>query len=313
MKHQTQTENPSIIIICGSTGIGKTHIAIELAKIFGGQIINADSMQVYRNMDIGTAKPTANEQNEVKHHIINVVDPNEPFNASIYSKIAQDVVIHLHQNNIPIFVVGGTGLYIRALIQGIFPNGTGHAIIRNRLKQEAHKYGNKFLYERLQTVDPDAAKRIHINDIFRIIRALEVFESTGLSLSDHHKNQSSSHNKYRTLFFGLTMERDALYQRINQRVDEMISVGLLDEVRSLLNKGYSSNLKPMRSLGYRHMCDYIENRCQWADSIHLMKRDTRRYAKRQITWFRANPTIQWMMKNQIDVMKQLIEQFLNLK
>ena len=319
---------PSLVIISGPTCVGKTDVAIALAGPLRAEIISADAMQVYRHMNIGTAKPTEQQRTQVRHHLIDVVYPDEPFNAARFKTMAEVVISDLHQKGRPIFVVGGTGLYIKALTRGLFPGqeqvitstqtlplqgggqGGGDRLVRKRLRDEAETLGLEALYRRLQKVDPAAAARIHPNDTYRIMRALEVHQVTGQSISHHHKAHGFRSVAYRTLKIGLTTERNILYDRINRRVDLMLASGLLEEVKWLLDQGYPSTLNPMRSIGYRHMADYLEGRTPWDETVHLFKRDTRRYAKRQFTWFRADPEILWVQPGQADQMRRKIDSFL---
>ena len=301
---------PNIVVICGPTGLGKTAVSIELAIESHGEIIGADSMQIYRYMNIGTAKPTLNEQKRVHHHLIDIVDPDEPFDAASFAKMAGDVIIKLHAEGIVPFVVGGTGLYIKALVHGLSQAGPADKDIRMRLKEAESLHGSGFLYERLSKCDSVAAERIHPNDTFRIIRALEVYEATGMAISQYSKNHRFEKRRFNVLKIGLHMERKAMYDRINRRVDAMIEAGLVDEVNKLLGMGYSEDLKSMQSIGYRHMVDYIKGRITWEEAVRTLKRDSRRYAKRQITWFKADPEILWAEPEQSGYIKQLVKKFL---
>jgi tRNA dimethylallyltransferase len=304
------TAKPKIIIICGPTGIGKTTVAIDLAQHFAGQIIGADSMQVYKYMDIGTAKPTAAERARVAHHMVDFVEPDEPFDAAQYAARAREKIVELDQQRITPFVVGGTGLYIKALLYGLFDEKVSDPEIRDRLKAEAGTHGIQFLHERLGRQDPETANRLHPNDTYRILRALEVIAATGQPISKHHKNHGFFDQPFESLKIGLEMDRTLLYERINRRVDTMISAGFLDEVKSLMARGYSADLKPMQSIGYRHMLDYIEGRLNWAECVRTMKRDHRRYAKRQLTWFGADPEIIWQEPGQVEEIRLLVAEFL---
>ncbi|MBC2693998.1 MAG: tRNA (adenosine(37)-N6)-dimethylallyltransferase MiaA [Desulfobacteraceae bacterium] len=300
----------NIIVICGPTGLGKTAVSIELAIEFHGEIIGADSMQIYRYMDIGTAKPTLNEQARVPHHLIDIVDPDEPFDAAMFAKMACEMIIKLHIEGIVPFVVGGTGLYIKALVHGLSHAGPADTDIRKRLKETELLHGPGFLYERLGKCDPVAAERIHPNDTYRIIRALEVYEATGMAISQYSKNHEFEKRQFNALKIGLHMERKALYDRIDRRVDAMIEDGIVDEVKMLLDRGYSEDLKSMQSIGYRHMIDFIKGRITWEETVRTLKRDTRRYAKRQMTWFKADPEIVWAEPEQFDYIKKIIINFL---
>ena len=304
------SQRRSLIIISGPTCVGKTDAAIALAEPLGAEIISADAMQVYRYMNIGTAKPTEQQRARVPHHLIDVANPDEPFSAALFKTMADAVIREIHQKGRPIFVVGGTGLYIKALMRGLFPGQEQDRVVRKKLKHEAETVGLDALYQRLQKVDPAAAARIHPNDTYRIIRALEVYHVTGQPISHHQKVHGFRHFRYRTLKIALAPDRNILYDRINRRVDLMLASGLLEEVKWLLAQGYPSTLKSMRSIGYRHMGDYLEGRTPWDETIRLFKRDTRRYAKRQLTWFRADPKILWVQPGQTDDMRRRINSFL---
>jgi tRNA dimethylallyltransferase len=304
------SRKPALIIISGPTGVGKTEAAIAAAEPLGGEIVSADAMQVYKHMDIGTAKPTQEQQQRVRHHLIDVVDPDEAFSAARFKEMAEATIRDLHQKGCPVFVVGGTGLYIKALTRGLFPVEGQDDAIREKLREEVETSGLEALYQRLRKVDPEAGERIHPNDTYRIIRALEVHQATGQPISRHQRNHSFQAAGYRTLFIGLTLERPVLYDRIDKRVDLMLAAGFLEEVRGLLDQGYPSTLKSMRSIGYRHVADYLEGRVIWDETVRLFKRDTRHYAKRQVTWFKADPDVAWMEPDQIDVMRSKIDSFL---
>jgi len=290
--------------------VGKTEVAIVLAEPLGADIISADAMQVYRYMDIGTAKPTEEQRARVRHHLIDVVDPDEPFSAALFKTMAGAIIRDLDQKGRLVFVVGGTGLYIKALTRGLFAGQEQDEVVRKKLKKEAKTLGLAVLYQRLQKVDPAAAARIHPNDTYRIIRALEVYQATGQPISHYQKAHGFGDCPYRTLKIGLTLDRNILYDRINRRVDLMLASGLLEEVKWLLDQGYPSTLKSMQSIGYRHMADYLEHRIAWDEAVRLFKRDTRRYAKRQLTWFKADPEILWMGLGQLDDMRREIDSFL---
>lgn len=303
---------PKVIIICGPTGIGKTSVAIKAAETVKGEIISADSMQIYRYMDIGTAKPTQAEQSRARHHMIDIVNPDEHFDAALFSGIAHNKVLKLDKRRIIPIVAGGTGLYIKALIHGLFSADPADQDIRIRLKEEADAHGAGFLYKRLAESDPDSAERIHPNDTYRIIRALELAKATGKTISKHHGEHRFADKRYTVLKIGLQMEREALYDRINQRVDVMIEKGLVDEVSSLLERGYSQDLKSMQSIGYRHMVDFIKGCVSLDETTRTLKRDTRRYAKRQMTWFNADPEIVWTEPDKAEEIMLQVKGFLQL-
>jgi tRNA dimethylallyltransferase len=303
-------QKSGIIIIAGPTCVGKTEVAMTLAEPLRGQIVSADAMQVYRYMDIGTAKPTQQEQARVRHHLIDVVDPDEPFSAARFKAAAEAVIAELHEKGHPAFVVGGTGLYIKALTQGLFRVQEGNGALRERLRAEAKDLGSPVLHQRLQDVDPEGAARIHPHDAYRIVRALEVLELTGKPLSEHHSAHGFSDDPYQVLKIGLFLDREMLYQRINQRVDRMLEAGFLKEVKGLFSLGYSPKLKSMKSIGYRHVAEYLEGHVTWDETVRRLKRDTRRYAKRQMAWFRADPEILWLQPSAIDIMSKKIDSFL---
>jgi len=301
---------PKIVVICGATGIGKTSVGIELAEKLGGEIISADSMQIYRNMDIGTAKPTPVELAQIPHHMIDIVDPDEDFDAVRFSELARERIAEIITRGRLPFVVGGTGLYIKALLHGLFQAQPVDPQVRNRLRQEAAEKGSLLLYERLQEMDPASADRLHPNDVYRIVRALETIETTGKSISDLHQDHGFEDDPYSALKIGLQMNRAKLYERIDKRVDLMIGAGLVDEVKRLLDMGYSPELKSMQSIGYRHVAEFLEDNVPWDECVRTLKRDTRRFAKRQFTWFGAEPRIQWFAPDQLNEVAGLVEAFL---
>ena len=283
-----------MLVVCGPTGVGKTAFGIDLARRIRGRIVGADSMQIYRGMDIGTAKPTAEEQAAVVHYMVDIVDPDQPFDAAAYARRADAVVRQLKAEGVVPVVVGGTGLYIRALVYGLFDAPPADSALRRRLQTQLDQEGAAALHARLAALDPAAAERIHPNDAYRIVRALEVVTETGRPISEHHSRHGFRRPRYDVLTIGLDMPREQLYARIDRRVDAMLAEGLLDEVRGLLARGYDPQLKSMQSLGYRHMVDYIQGRMDWEEAVRTLKRDHRRYAKRQITWFRSDPEVRWM-------------------
>jgi len=301
---------PKIIIICGPTALGKTSTAINIAGTFNGEIIGADSMQIYRYMDIGTAKPTTDEQSRVAHHMIDLIDPDEHFDARQFAEMAYEKIMKLYAGGVTPFVVGGTGLYIKALVNGLFKAGRADIRVRKRLQEQARIYGSDFLHQRLRRHDPDTAERIHPNDSYRIIRALEVYALTGKTITAFQRQHGFKDNRFRVLKIGLHINREVLYDRINHRVDAMIDSGFLDEVKGLLDMGYSDDLKSMQSIGYRHLIDFIKGRCSWDKTMRTLKRDTRRYAKRQLTWFKADPEIIWREPGQLREIQRLIKKFL---
>ena len=302
------SDPPKIVIVCGPTGVGKTAFAIELAKRFGGEIVGADSMQIYRRMDIGTAKPTAEEKAVVPHHMVDIIAPDEPFDAAAYGRWADAILTQLLADNKVAFVVGGTGLYIKALIYGLFKGRTVDDRVRQTLQAQLADEGAPALYAALKDRDPSAA-RIHPNDTYRILRALEVVETTGRAISEFHEAHHFGKARYRGSYIGLTLPREQLYARIDGRVDAMIAAGLLEEVRGLLSSGYGPELKSMQSLGYRHMIAYIQGELTWEEALRTLKRDHRRYAKRQLTWFKAVDGMHWLAPDEIDTAAEQIDRF----
>ena len=303
-------KKPKVIVICGPTGIGKTSVGIELAEKFGGEIVSADSMQIYRYMDIGTAKPTVEEKKCIPHHMIDIVDPDEDYDAVQFSKQARAIIAELDSRDRLPFVVGGTGFYIKALLHGIFQSKPVDPQIRNRLKQEAEENGSGFLFERLKKIDPAAASRIHPNDSYRIIRALETIESSGKTISEHHQNHGFADDPFTALKIGLQLDRQNLYARIDKRVDLMIEAGIVEEVTKLLEMGYAADLKSMQSIGYRHVVEFLEEKLSWDECVRTLKRDTRRFAKRQFTWFGADRKNYWYEPDQLNEIVRSVEGFL---
>ncbi len=298
-----------IVIVCGPTGSGKTGFAIELARRLGGEIVGADSMQIYRYLDIGTAKPTQEEQAAAPHHMIDIVDPDRDFDAAAYEALATRIIRQIGDRGKIPFVVGGTGFYIKALLYGLFPKGPSDPNIRRELNQVAETEGSAALHRRLSSVDPDSAGRIHANDTYRIVRALEVHAVTGEPLSVFQQRHGFRKSRFKPLEIGLSWPRPVLYDRINRRVDAMLKEGFLNEVRQLLARGYHRDLKSMQSLGYRHLAEVIEKEASLADATQALKRDHRRYAKRQMTWFRRRPEVNWFSPTQTDEAEALIRHF----
>jgi len=307
----TPDHKPCLIAILGPTGVGKTEMALKLARECNGEIISADSMQVYRMMDIGTAKPSPEERSMVRHHLIDVVNPDESFDAAMFVSMAGKIITELQREGKNVFVVGGTGLYIKALLGGLFDGPGADKRIRESYRQELKCYGKAHLYNKLKDRDEQAAVKIDANDTVRIIRALEVLELSGESIVKKQMMHGFSDTRYECLKIGLTMDRDHLYDRIDQRTDKMIREGLVEEVQGLLDRGYHEKLKPMQSLGYRHIVNYLKRSSLLEEAIKMMKRDTRHYAKRQITWFRADNEIRWISHLDMDSVRRQIESFLS--
>ena len=287
-------DSPKLIIISGPTCSGKSALAVELASIVGGEIINADSMQVYRGMDIGTAKLPISERKGIPHHLIDIINPDQEFNAALFLVHTLPIIKDLHSEKIPIIVVGGTGLYVRALLGGLFNCPPSDLELRQNLWEECEKQGPSFLYEKLSRLDRNAADRIHPMDKVRIIRALEVIHLTGYQFSELTRKHSFSNNRFSPLNLCLHVDRHILYSRINRRTISMIDSGFINEVEALLKMGYDSNLKSMQAIGYRHIVGYLKDKWNLNETIRIIQRDTRRYAKRQLTWLRTDPDIIWV-------------------
>jgi tRNA dimethylallyltransferase len=289
-----EDEKIKLVIIQGPTASGKSALALELAERFGGEIVNADSMQVYRGMDIGTAKPCREERQRVPHHLYDIVNPDVNFTAADFREHASRVIEEIHRRGNRAILVGGTGLYIKILTQGLVDSPGGDEEIRRELEEQAHREGLETLHRRLAAVDPPAAARLHPNDGVRIVRALEVFLLTGRPLSAFHEEHRFADEPYRCLKLGISVEREILYQRVEERVDRMIDEGLVDEVRGLLAAGYLPTHKAMGSIGYREVCAHLAGEYHLEEAERLIKQSTRQYAKRQMTWFRRDSEIIWV-------------------
>jgi tRNA dimethylallyltransferase len=310
-KHMSNASIPPVAVLAGPTGVGKTALAIRLAQELGAQIVNADSLQVYRELDIGTAKPNWEERAQVPHHLVDVVFPDQDFDAATYSDQGRRVLADLRARRVPPLVVGGTGLYIRALLYGIFDDGVQNEACRCQLQEELAAQGLPNLYERLHRLDPETAGRLHPNDAFRIVRALEVITASGRKMSDQQHQHDFADCPYRVLKICLERPREEIYTRIDTRVETMLAQGLVPEVQDLRRR-YPPHLKPLQSLGYRHVSAYIDEELGWDEMVAQLKRDTRRYAKRQLTWFRADAEFHWLGPSQIDEALKLLSNFFAL-
>jgi tRNA dimethylallyltransferase len=303
---------PRFVAIVGATASGKSSLAFRLARLFRGQILSADSMQVYRRMDIGTAKPSPLERELVPHHLIDILDPAQDYSAALFREQADPIITRLHQSGIPIFVAGGTGLYLKALSRGLFRGPGANPELRRTLKERAARDGSPALHAELTGLDPAAASRIHPEDLFRIVRALEVYSRTRRPISDLQAAHGFQEKPYDTLKIGLCWEREELYRRIEERVDRMIAAGWVEEVRALLDFGYSRGLKSMNSLGYRHLASHLHGEKGLPEAVAMIKRDTRRFAKRQLTWFRTDEEIRWfhLLPENVSGIEALVKKFL---
>jgi len=282
-----------LLIIVGPTAVGKTDTSILVANELNGEIISADSMQIYKYMDIGTAKPTLEERKGIPHHLIDVVNPDENFSVAEFQKLAKNKINELVLNKKLPIVSGGTGLYINSLIYDMdFTKSVSNWKLREELQEEANEMGNEYIHNKLKEIDPSAADRIHPNNLKKVIRAIEVYYETGDKIGDFSKDIKLN-EEYEFFLVGLTRDREELYERINIRVDIIIKQGLVEEVKKLLDLGYSKELVSSNGLGYKEIIRYLEDEYDLDEAINILKRDTRRYAKRQLTWFKRYSDINW--------------------
>ena len=284
---------PRIALIAGPTAVGKSSVALQIAERLGAEIISIDSVQLYRGLDIGSAKPTQEDRARVPHHLIDVLDPDEDCNVADFTSMAMEAIRDVcGRGKIPV-AVGGTNLYVRILVHGIFQAPPPDAAIRARHTERASDVGTQVLHDELREIDPELASRVHPNDLVRISRGLEVYELTGKPLSLHQREHAFQTPNVDALKIGLNRRREDLYERINTRVDAMIAAGLVDEVRALVARGYDLGLKPLQSLGYRHAGAIISEDVTSEDAIARLKRDTRRFARQQLSWLRSERGVNW--------------------
>jgi len=304
------SQPPRLVVICGPTAAGKTAAASELARHLPLEVVSADSRQVYRLMDIGTAKPTRAERASVTHHLLDVVWPDQPFDAACFGELAAAAIADIRSRDRLPVVVGGTGLYLRALTGGLVDLPPADPEIRQQLRLQGVEEGSVALHRHLAMVDPESARMLHGNDLVRIVRALEVFEQTGRPLSAWQREHRFSDRRYRTLKLALMPERAELYRRIDARAEAMFASGLVEETAALLAAGYPSQLKALQTIGYREVIRMLRGECSFTAALADLQQATRRYAKRQLTWFRADPEIIWVDSlSDSDNMLKLIEQF----
>lgn len=301
-----------LIILTGPTAVGKTALSIGLAKAVNGEIISADSMQVYRKMNIGTAKIEPSEMQGVRHHLIDILDPGEEFNVVLFKKYALDAMEDIYsRGKIPV-IVGGTGFYIQALLYDIdFEDNDNDMSYREELQRLAAEKGNSYIHDMLFKVDSESAEKIHENNVKRVIRALEFYRKTGMKISEHNETEAQKESPYNFEYFVLNDDRSKLYDRIDRRIDIMLEQGLIDEVRQLVSEGYSRDLVSMQGLGYKEIIDYIQGRCSLDEAVYTLKRDTRHFAKRQITWFKREKHVTWVNKNEYESESRILEYMLN--
>ncbi|AGB40928.1 tRNA isopentenyltransferase MiaA [Halobacteroides halobius DSM 5150] len=303
----------SIVAIVGPTAVGKTKLSLTLAQDLDGEIVSADSMQIYKKMDIGTAKASPQEQKLVPHHMLDIVDPAQEFSVADFQERVDQLIPQISQRDKLPILVGGTGLYVKALIQGfLFPEMEKDWELRNRLEAEAKEKGTQFVHDKLKEIDPTLADKLHPNDIRRVIRGIEVYQQTGKTITHFKEEAKKRPPRYQAVKIGLKRDREKLYERINKRVDLMIEEGLVKEVRELYNQGYSRDLTSMQGLGYKELIGYFEDEYDLEEAVRLIKRNTRHFAKRQLTWFKRDDSIHWFdvgdysFKELVTEVKQLI-------
>lgn len=288
-----------IITVEGPTASGKTSLGIEIALKYGGEIVSADSMQIYKHMDIGSAKPTAEELAAVPHHMISIAEPTVNYSLSDYVTEVRKAIADIHKRGkIPV-IVGGTGLYINTLINNInLSEETPNSDLRHELERYAEEQGNEALHMRLEKIDPEAARNIHMNNVKRVIRAIEIYENTGITMTEQIRRSKSAGKIYEAHEYGVRYEREVLYDRINRRVDMMLESGLVGEVKACLKLGCTRDNTSMQGIGYKEVIDYLEDKCDFDTMTERIKQESRRYAKRQITWFKRN-NITWLEPGEI--------------
>lgn len=300
-----------LIILTGPTAVGKTELSVKLAKALQGEIISADSIQVYKYMDIGSAKVTKEEMEGVKHYLIDELMPDEEFNIFYFKEKAKEYVNEIYKNNhIPI-VAGGTGFYIQSLLYDIeFKNEESDDQIRNELYQLYEKQGAAYIHNMLKEIDPESAAAIHENNVKRVIRAIEYYRLNGEKISTHNEREKQKNSPYNFKYYCLNMDRKLLYERINKRVDIMVKNGLVEEVKSLLNMGYSKNLVSMQGIGYKEIVLHLEGNITLEEAVEMIKQETRRFAKRQLTWFRREKKVTFIYYEDFDFDKEKVLEFM---
>lgn len=305
------SEKIPLLVIAGPTASGKTALSVELAKLYNGEIVSADSMQIYKGLSIATAKPTKEEMQGIPHYLIDFLDSDQSFSVADYVDLAKEKILDIFSRGKLPIVCGGTGLYVSSLVNNIQFDDTGsNATIRSRLENEAKEFGNEFLWNKLNKIDPVTAAKVHANNLPRVIRGIEVFELTGVPLSQHQVNSRLKESPYKTCIIGLTAsDRQYLYERINRRVDIMVENGLIDECRQVYN--HSELATACQAIGYKELIPYFENQCDLSDCIDKIKQETRHYAKRQLTWFRRVDGISWIEIDKFDSLKKIIENVQN--
>lgn len=303
-----------LVVLTGPTAVGKTELSIRLAKAINGEIISADSVQIYKKLDIGSAKITTEEMDNVKHYLVDELEPDEEFNVYRFKEMALSAIEKIYaKGKIPI-IVGGTGFYIQSVLYDIdFENESSDSIYREKLENEAKEFGNEYLHNKLKKVDESSAKQIHPNNVKRVIRALEFYYENGYPISVHNKEQRENVSPYNFSYIVLNDDRKLLYDRINKRVDIMVDKGLFSEVKGLLDEGYSRELTSMQGIGYKEVCAYYSGELSKEEATQLIKKNTRHFAKRQLTWFRREKSTDFINYDKLDHDKERIfEAVINL-
>ena len=300
-----------VIAVIGPTAAGKTEIGITLAQQTQGEVISVDSMQIYREMDVGTAKPTDEMLTQTPHHLINILLPDQPYNAGRFVEDADAIITDLRKREKSVILVGGTGLYIRALVHGIIDVPEISQGVRETVRKLAFEQGVAACYQQLQQNDPKSAKTLHPNDLSRIVRALEIVLDTGKSIRDFQADHRFKQHRYQALYIGAAWEREELYDRINRRVHIMVENGLIAETEKLLSMGYSDDLPSMNAIGYKQAVAFLQGKMTQAEMVADIQQKSRRYAKKQITWYKKDPSIHWLNKNELTAQDiQLVKSFL---
>ena len=307
--NQSLKNQRNVLVIVGATASGKTPVSLLIAKRINGEILSADSRQIYRMMDIGTAKPTSDELKSVRHYFIDELLPDQNFNAGEFGKQGRQIIDEIFSKGKIPLVVGGSGLYIRALIDGFFDGPSADSSIREKLYQRLEVEGAEILLEELRQIDPVSASRMIPTNTRRIVRALEVFKTTGLPISEMHKSKIDIN--FNPVFVGLNWNRKKLYERINKRVEIMMQSGLIDEAKRLLEKGYTSTLNALQTVGYKEVFDHLNNKIDYNRMVELIKQNSRRYAKRQLTWFRHDERIRWFDIDDDKIFPEIANKIIN--
>ena len=304
---------PPLVAVVGPTAVGKTEVGVLLANALRGEVVSADSMLIYRYMNIGTAKPSEEEMCGIPHYMLDIIDPDEAYSVALYQEAAEKYIKDINERGKYPLLVGGTGLYIRSVTDHYnFSRAEINFEYRIELNRLADLKGNDYIHNLLKKNDPSAAERIHLNDRKRIIRALEVFDQTGRPISSFHDRDMYEKPKYNLHIFGLNMERSKLYRRIEQRVDKMLEQGLLEEVKSLLDRGYTTDLTSMKGLGYKEIASYLIGDISLTEAVEILKRNTRRFAKRQLTWFKRDARIKWLNIDERQSIHEVVQEIITI-